>query len=203
MVPRTSPLASYRSLFVVLPCVFLLAACSVNVKNSDENGSDKKVDIETPMGGIHVSEGADVRDTGLPVYPGARPKKKDASGEEKSANVNISGPGFALRVVALEYESDDSPDKLVSFYRDKLNKFGAVIECRTEKHGGEVGDVTVGDKKTNGSDPVSCDAKNQGSTIELKVGRRDDQHIVAVEPNGNGSRLALVYVRTRGKQDTI
>ena len=47
----------------------------------------------------------------LPVYPGARLKQDDSDGNDKSANVNISSFGFGLKVVALEYQSDDSPDK--------------------------------------------------------------------------------------------
>jgi hypothetical protein len=40
--------------------------------------------------------------------------------------------------------------------------------------------------------------------VELKVGTEDNQHIVAVKPDGKGSRFALVYVRTHaGKDDTI
>jgi len=178
------------------------AGCSVNVKKNGETGQDNKVDIDTPIGGIHVSEGADVKDTGLPVYPGARPKKKaSGSDDEKSANVNISGPGFALKVVALEYESDDGPDKLVTYYKDQLKKFGSVLECRTDKHAGAVADVD--DDKNKGDEPVSCDSGNRGMNVELKVGQRNDQHIVAIEPNGKGSRLALVYVRTKSKKDAI
>ena len=70
-----------------------LPACSVNVKK-EQNGEDKQVDIDTPVGGIHVSKGANVADLGLAVYPGARLKQKDFNGEDKSANVNISGFGF-------------------------------------------------------------------------------------------------------------
>ena len=193
----------YRGVLMTLAAGLVLScvACSINVKDKRNSSDDKKVDIETPLGGIHVSEGADVRDTGLSVYPGARPRKKDSGGDEKSANVNISGPGFALKVVALEYESDDAPDKIAAYYKDQLKKFGSVLECHTEKHGGNVADVHT--KGGNGSDPVSCDSDNPGSTIELKVGQRDDQHIVAIEPTSNGARLALVYVRTRGKQETI
>ena len=85
----------------------------MNVKK-EQNGEDKQVDIDTPVGGIHVSKGADVADVGLAVYPGARLKQKDSDGDDKSANVNISGFGFGVKVVALEYESDDSPAKLVA-----------------------------------------------------------------------------------------
>src|SRR5258708_11397671 len=98
-----------------MSAVVIVTACSINVKK-DEQGKDKNVDINTPFGGIHVNENADVRDTGLPVYAGARQKKKDDSGDEKSANVNISTGEFGLKVVAVEDESDDAPSKLVAYY---------------------------------------------------------------------------------------
>src|SRR5215471_9496247 len=65
------------SFLLVMACiaVLVLAACSVDVKNHD--GEDKNVDIRTPIGGIHVSNDVDAKDTGLPVYPGARPAKKE------------------------------------------------------------------------------------------------------------------------------
>jgi len=66
-----------------------LPACSINVKKAD-NGEEKKVDIETPVGGIHVSKGADAPRYRPAVYPGAKPKDINKTGEEKSANVNIS-----------------------------------------------------------------------------------------------------------------
>src|SRR5450432_2868576 len=105
----------------------LLPACIVNVKK-EKNGEDKQVDISTPVGGIHVSKNADARDVGVPVYPGARVKQKDSDGSDKSANVNISGLGFGLRVIALEYESDDTAAKIVAFYKDQLKQYGTVLE---------------------------------------------------------------------------
>src|SRR5204863_9170799 len=59
-----------------LLALLTLVGCSVNVKNG-ENGENKKVEIETPIGGIHVDNNANARDTGLPVYPGARLKEKE------------------------------------------------------------------------------------------------------------------------------
>ncbi len=180
----------------------LLPACSINVKKN-EDGEDKKVDIETPVGGIHVSNDADVRDVGLAVYPGARKKEKDSSGDEKSANVNISGPGFGVKVVAVEYLSDDSPDKLIAYYRDQLKKYGSVLECHTSKHGSdvEVNKMSHPDRKE--SKKLTCDNDDSGKTVELKVGTEDNQHIVAVEPQGKGSSFALVYVQTHGKEGMI
>ena len=197
------PVANYlHGCALIAIALVLLPACSINVKKN-EDGEDKKVDIETPVGGIHVSKDADVRDVGLAVYPGARKKQKDSSGDEKSANVNISGPGFGVKVVAVEYLSDDSPDKLIAYYRDQLKKYGSVLECHTSKHGGdvEVNKMSHQDKKE--SRKLTCDNDDSGKTVELKVGTEDNQHIVAVEPQGKGSSFALVYVQTHGKEGMI
>jgi hypothetical protein len=105
-----------------LTALLLLSACSVNVKK-EANGQDKQVDVNTLFGGVHVSKQADVSDIGLAVYPGARLKKdNDSDHGDKSANVNISGFGYGIKVVALEYESDDAPAKVLSFYKDQLKK---------------------------------------------------------------------------------
>jgi hypothetical protein len=169
----------------------------VNVKK-EQNGEDKQVDIDTPVGGIHVSKGANVADVGLAVYPGARLRRKDSNGEDKSANVNISGFGFGLKVVALEYESDDAPEKLVAYYRDQLQKYGHVLECHTS-HFNVNTDMKDSD---HGSHELTCEGTS-GRNIELKVGTKENQHIVAVEPGGKGSNFSLVYVRTHGKDADI
>jgi hypothetical protein len=183
---------------VVLAIAMLLAsACSINVKKQ-QNGDDKQVDINTPVGGIHVSKGADVADVGLPVYPGARLKQNDSDGNDKSANVNISSFGFGLKVVALEYRSDDSPTKLVSYYKDELQKYGKVLECHTS-HFNVNPDVKGSDHESH---ELTCDGSS-GNNIELKAGTKENQHIVAVEPDGKGSSFSLVYVRTHGKQADI
>ena len=180
--------------------LLVLAACSVNVKK-DKSGEEKKVDIETPLGGIHVSKNADVRDVGLSVYPGARLKEKEENGGEKSANVNFSALGFGLKVVAVEYESDDPPAKLIAYYKDQLKKYGKVLECHTSAHGGDM-NVHAGEHDSHESQELRCEGDSSGKNVELKVGTEDNQHIVSVEPKGKGSEFALVYVQTHGK-DTI
>jgi len=175
----------------------LLPACSVNVKK-EQNGEDKQVDIRTPLGGIHVSKGANVADVGLAVYPGARLKQQGSDGEDKSANVDISSFGFRVKVVALEYESDDSPAKLVAYYKDQLQKYGHVLECHTSNF-----DVNTDPKHwDHDSHELTCEG-SKGNNIELKVGTKENQHIVAVGPEGKGSKLSLVYVRIHGKDAEI
>jgi len=187
-------------LFSLLTVVFVaLTACSVNVKKNGE-GQDQNVDINTPFGGIHVNKNADVRDTGLPVYPGARQKEKDDSGDEKSANINISAGRFGLKVVAVQYETDDAAAKVAAYYQDQLRKFGNVLQCHTSGHGANYS----GHHDNDGdSEQLKCDGDNNGKTIELKVGTESNQHIVSIEPQSKGSNIALVYVRTHGKEGSI
>jgi hypothetical protein len=185
---------------IIFAAFALVTGCSVNVKK-ESNGQDKQVDINTLVGGIHVSKQADVADTGLTVYPGARVKEKDSDGSDKSANVNISGVGFGIKVVALEYESDDAPAKVLAFYKDQLRKYGSVLECHTSGHFNV--DTNMGSHGSkNDSNELTCDGTH-GDNIELKVGKKDDQHIVAVEHSGKGSSFSLVYVRTHGKDADI
>ena len=181
----------------------VLSGCSVNVKDHDNDGNGK-VDISTPVGGIHVDEKADVRDTGLPVYPGAKLKPNSNDGDHKSANVNLSAFGFGLKVVALEYESDDAPGKIIAYYQDQLKKYGSVVQCHGKRVkldddvpfiGGRKGYVVGGNLK--------CENDDSGSTVELKVGTDDNQRIVSVDPEGKGSDFAIVWVRVRGKQGEI
>jgi hypothetical protein len=177
--------------------LLLTSACSINVRK-EPDGQDKQVDIKTLAGNIHVSQQADVADVGLAVYPGARPKEKD-SGDDKSANVNISGFGYGLKVIALEYESSDAPAKVLSYYRNQLKKYGNVLECHTSKFDL---DMRMNTTRAGGSGELTCEGTS-GTHVELKAGRRDDQHIVAVEPEGSGSSFSLVYVRTHGKDADI
>src|SRR5258708_8878872 len=132
-LPNTANSPWWFAASVVTLLLLLMPACSVNAKK-EANGEDKQVDIKTLVGGIHVSKQADASEVGLAIYPGARLKLKDSDGDDKSANVNISGFGFGVKVVALEYQTDDSPAKLIAFYKDQLHKYGSVLEGHSYRH---------------------------------------------------------------------
>ncbi len=188
---------SLGALFAAL-CV--LPACSINTNDKSKDG-EKHVDIKSPIGDLHVSDHADIRDAGLALYPGAKPAPKDNSDDKKSANVNLSIPGFSLKVVAAEFISDDAPDKIIAYYDKELQKYGKPIRCHGSWSGGHV--ETKGGKDEM-SKPVSCGNSGGGDSVELKVGTEGNQHIVAVKPNSLGTRFALVYVRTHtGSDDSI
>ena len=187
------------SLGALVAALCVLPACSINA--NDKHNGEAHVDIKSPVGDLHVSEQADIRDAGLTVYPGAKPASKEDSDDKKSANVNLSLPGFSVKVVAAEFVSDDDPDKVIAYYDKELQKYGKPIQCQGAWSGGH---VKASPSKEEGSKPVSCGNSGGGDSVELKVGTEGNEHIVAVKPNRPGSRFALVYVRTHtGKDDTI
>ena len=44
--------------------------------------------------------------------------------------MNISSPWFGVKVVAATYESDDTQEKILDFYRQEMKTYGPVTECR-------------------------------------------------------------------------
>lgn len=176
---------------LAIAALAFLAGCSIH---EDRTASgEKKVDISTPFGKLGVNTDVDVKDTGLPVYPGAQ-RVLGAENNRDAANVNISVAGVGLKVVAIKFRTDDSPDKVIAFYRPKMKDFGGkFLECRQN------GFVTYG--HDNDNKEMRCDNdSNTGTNTELKAGTPDRQHIVAVKPIGSGSEFALVYVMKHGKE---
>jgi hypothetical protein len=197
---------SRPALILVLTLAFgallVLPGCDVNVKK-DSEGKEKNVDIETPVGGLHATKEADVRDIGLPVYPGARRKQESNDGNQNSVHLNISTSLFGIKVVAIEYLSDDPPEKLVAYYKDKLKKYGNVLECHT--HDSHPGTNMNGADTSGDSKKLKCEGDQNGKTVELKVGTDQNQHIASIKPgdDGKGSDFGLVYIQMRGGKDTI
>jgi hypothetical protein len=174
-----------------------VAGCSIHA-SKDNNGQDKDVDIKTPLGSISVHKGeGDAKETGLALYPGAQLSKDHGDGGG-SANVNISSSLFGLKVAAGKYHSDDSPDKVLGFYRKEMAKYGKVVDC--------TGGFAMTFHHHDQDSQVSCDDHdNSGHDYreELKVGTQNNQRIVAVRPSGSGSEFALVYVRARDDKSTM
>jgi hypothetical protein len=170
------------TLALVFAAVLPLAACGIDVH---ESGPGKNVDIKSPLGAVSVRTDVKNPDTGLAVYPGARPLRDEDDPE--SANVNVSSRWFAVHVVAAKYESGDAQDKILSFYRNEMKTYGAVTECR-----GEV-DFRAG---PGGRRPV-CKERPSSPDVQLLTGTEEQQRVVAVKPRGTGSEFSLVYVNTR------
>lgn len=178
--------------------VLLLGACSISVDDKDKK--NEKVDIKTPFANLKVDSSDKAADNGIPVYPGAHLRPPDKDGDNHSANVNLGAMGFGLKVIAAEYETSDSPEKVKAFYEDKMKQFGSVLVCNG--HNGGSSDVHMSfHKKDNDHAKLSC-SDTSGDGWEIKTGTDDDQHLVSIEPNGSGTRFGTVLVQTKGK-DTL
>jgi hypothetical protein len=194
----------YRKLTFALA---LTGALTLPVLGQDSDNQNKNLDIRSSVGDLHVGNDADARKAGLPVYPGARLKSdgqdKGQDKDKDQANLSILTEAFGFKLVVAKYDSNDAPAKIVDFYRDKLKKYGKVLECHSQKHGGDI-EAHEDSKDSNHSKELKCD-ENSGPVTELKVGTEDDQHLVAIEPSdaGKGTTFALVYLHTRGKRGDI
>jgi hypothetical protein len=185
---------SARAILAGLFCLVIFTGCSVTTHDKGDGKKDD-VDIRTPFGSLSVKEGKnDVKDTGLTLYPGARPKQ-DSGDDKHSANVNISSSLFGLKVVAMKFETDDASDKVLAFYRKDMGKYGKVLDCT----GGFSMNFHHHDKNAE----VTCegDGSDHEYKEELKVGTENNQRIVAVKPRTSGSEFTLVFVRAWESKD--
>jgi hypothetical protein len=177
--------------------LLLLGACSINVDDKDKK--NEKVDIQTPFANLKVDSGDKAADNGIPVYPGAHLRPKE-NGDSHSANINIGAAGFGLKVIAAEYETDDSPEKVKAFYTDKMKSFGNVLICKG--HSGSSDVHISGHNDKNDDKKLTC-SDTSGDGWEIKTGTSDNEHLVSIEPHGSGTRFGTVLVQTRGRQDTL
>jgi hypothetical protein len=168
-----------RAVAGVFPALVLATACAVD--REEDAGKTTRVAISTPVGNLAARIGDNNGDTGLPVYPGAQLSRRRAAGDSEQANVAIGTPWFGLRVTAAEYESGDSPERILDFYRDGLQTFGAVTECR--------GNVDF----RNGH--PECRPQPGSDDVQFVVGTEKRHRIVSVTPRGRGTEIALVSIQ--------
>ena len=187
---------------LLLSLPLILSGCTVRETSRNDNGDKatetKGAEITTPFGTLRARNEDSGEATGLAVYPGARVLHEKS--DDHGGNVVIDTPAFGLKVVAVKYETDDAPEKVLDFYRKELRQYGKkVLECHP-RH--DPDDVSVGDVHGKGGE-LTCDKEDdpKGNTTELKAGTQDNQRVVGVEPRGKGTKFALVYVRVHGDHD--
>ena len=185
-----------------LACL-LLTGCHVT---ENEHGDKKNVDIGTPFGSmkVHTSNTADTSAIGLAAYPGAVPINDSGDTDGNSANVDMSFGSFHLGVKAASFQTPDSEDKVLAFYRhDLAARYGDVIECRGHSAVGtptrtsqgltcsdsEGSHIKTSDDHSKGVAIMSGDSS---SDVELRAGSAQHFHIVGVEPHDGGTKIGLV-----------
>lgn len=195
-----------KVIYAVIGLILIgLTGCNLKIKEEGKDGN-KNVSISSSLGDLKVrTDEVNPADTGMSVYPGSRLKPKQDRDSENKANVDINTPWFGLKVVALTYETDDTPEKIWGYYRDEMSKkWGKPLECRP-------GSPDL-DRKKEGKDDLTCRDKHGRSKLnidadtnemQLKVGSEDRQHIVAIKNSGGKTQYSLVYVTLRGENDSI
>lgn len=207
-----------RRIIALLGClaaVTWVAGCKVHVDNG-ASGDQKKVQVDTPFGGIRVNTGqTTASDVGLPAYPGAQLVTDDKN--HKSADVHMGFGEWEMRVQVASYSTADEQNKVEAFYRKALRSYGDVIACRNDSPVGTPTQTSEGlTCSDHGHAKVNIDdhGENYGyhtehGSLELKAGSERHQHIVAIENAQSGqTRFALVNLDlpatgsgTTGKSD--
>lgn len=172
------------------------AGCRVHV-DKNETGQEKKVQVDTPFGGVHVNtDQTTAKDLGLPMYPGAMAVKED---DNSSADVHLGFGQWQLRVRVVTYESADAQQKVSDFYKKALGNYGAVLTCQNDQPVGQPTMTAQGLTCSSDSKGIHVNGKNGknnfdfGKGIQLKAGSKRHQHIVGFEEPKNGrTRFALV-----------
>ena len=185
-----------QNMFRHLTLAFALALLALPAFAQQSEKVDRPLDVQSSVGDLHVGKDADAQKAGLPLYPGARPYKEK---DNDPLNLGIFTEAFGLKLVVAKYETDDSPAKVLDFYRDKMRKYGKVLECR-DKDGS---DHTGNDDDPN--KPIKCEGDQTGPVRELKVGTEGNAHIVAIDnpDSSKGATFAIVYLHRRGKSGVI
>ena len=165
--------------------LFVVVAAIAGVCGAAERTSQGGLDIT-------VRGEATAADAGLPTYPGAKPYK-DGDQSSSGANIGFAVPGFGFKVVAMNLQSGDTPERVAAFYRKALSKYGQVLDCS------DASKNKMREDEDEGDDELACDADDPGSnSVVYKAGTGSNERIVAIKPHGNGTRFSLVYVNKRG-----
>jgi hypothetical protein len=175
--------------------VVVAAAVSSSVafaQDNDASSTEKhKIVVETDSGRYGVgAKKLDPKQLGVAIYPDAKVAESEANEtKENGGHLFLDWGKDSTHLYVRKYVSSDSAEKIVSFYRKQLSRYGTVLECR-------------GGKPVNAdAAKAECGDDDNDKVIELKAGTEMKQHIVGVTPTAHDTEFAIVYLdQTRTKQ---
>ena len=144
---------------------------------------------------LHANSKATAADVGLPSYPGAKlDKDKD---NDVSVDMGYTFGDSQFRLIAANYVTSDSPDQVLSFYRNPLSHYGEVLECNDGK---PVGKVTMTRSGLTCADDQKGDVQVNGYSgskgRELRAGTPQQYRIVGIDKaEPKSTRFGVVYVQ--------
>jgi len=130
-----------------------LGSGGMKITTTDASGKVSQME----MGTAKVSEA----DIGVPFYPGTRPKEGEMT--------KISSPEGSMMTVMLH--SDDAPDKVAAFYRDKLKAAGEGKQFTDMDHGAMQMLVLSDDKTKQVTQVTVTKGDSKGSDIQITANR--------------------------------
>jgi hypothetical protein len=134
--------------------------------------------------GLIISGKAGAEDVGLPIYAGSK-LHKDNSDDSAAARLGLWGGGSGFKLAVLKMDTNDSPEKVAAFYKKALAKYGKVLDCSNPSPA-----QPNAEKK---DDILTCgDDKPDKGGLLFKSGTKQKQHIVGIQPNGQGTFYQLV-----------
>jgi len=158
----------------------------------DKDSSKRDSDMDGKSIGFIASKAASAKDIGLPLYPGAR-EHKDESDDTPAVRLGLWGRDSGFKLAVLKLESKDAPEKVATFYRKALAKYGKVLDCSGSAAAG------AEKKRSTSTDELTCeDDQGERGEVVLKAGTKQDQHVVGIKTEGGLTLFQLVYVETRG-----
>ena len=181
-----------RYILPIMALALLVSSgCRIQVDKS-KDGEDKNVKIDTPMGGLHVkTNDLTAADVGLPVYPGAQVVPDHDN--DKAADIHMGFGKWQLRVKVVNYQTPDSQDQVLTFYRKSLGRYGDVIECN---HDSPVGTPTSTREGLTCSEHNKSVHVDEGDDLSLRAGSKHHQHLVGFKKGNSGdTKFALVELQ--------
>jgi len=182
---------------VVVGALFCIGGCRLQVDQA-KNGGDKNVKIDTPMGGLHVrTDQMSAADVGLPTYPGAQVIK--GNDNDKSADIHMGFGKWQMRVKVVNYQTPDSQDQVMAFYRKALGRFGDVIQCSNDN---PVGTPTITREGLTCGDSGKNVHVHQSDGLNLRAGSKHHQHLIEIKKgDSNNTKFALVELELPEAED--
>jgi hypothetical protein len=181
--------------YAALLALFLAAALRTTAQDQKES---QQSDTGKNGIGFNLGQNATAKDVGLPLYPGSR-RHKDNDEDNSTLNMGLWGGNSGFKLFVMKMETTDAPEKVATFYRKALAKYGTVLDCSNAQPSDA---TTADDNKKKSSKVLTCeDEKPKPNEISLKSGTKSKEHAVGIQPQGTGTLYQLVYVETRGTSD--